>query len=157
MHVRLAMPDEEDDLVEMGRRDVEETMPSMEWFDEVTWRQTFRRYLDRAHPTFFVAERTDGKLAGFLEAYIWGYEYRTGLYVGQRVLYVTPENRGTRAAASLVKHLLSWARDLGAVEVIGGNSNSFNSERTARFLEHLGFRRVGYTLSASLEASDVFR
>jgi L-amino acid N-acyltransferase YncA len=155
MLVRLATHDDVETLVAMGAADAAETMPPGA-YDEDIWRDTIERSLSEAQPTFFVAERADGAIAGFVEAFLFAYEYRAGLYVGQRVLYVSPENRGSRAAASLVKHLIAWSRRAGAVEVIGGNSNSYNSERTARLLEHLGFQRVGYTLSVPLtEASHV--
>jgi GNAT superfamily N-acetyltransferase len=157
MLVRLAEPGDTEAIVAMGRQGYAEAMPP-DWFDEATWRDTIRRSFDEAQPTFFVAERSDGVLAGLVEAFILGYEYRTGLYVGQRILYVTPENRGTRAAVSLVKHLIAWARRAGAIEVVSGNSNSSDSERTARLFEHLGYRRKGCSFAVLLEEpNDVFQ
>ena len=59
---------------------------------------------------------------GILMATINGYEYRRGLRVFQRLIYVSPENRGTRAAVLLVKHLIDWAKSLNAVEIVGGDA-----------------------------------
>jgi GNAT superfamily N-acetyltransferase len=61
-------------------------------------------------------------------------------------LFVKPEKRGTRAATLLTRQLIEWAEIIGAQEIVGGNDNEFNSERTARFLEHFGFRRVGIAM-----------
>lgn len=148
MHVRLALISDCEAIVRMAR---ENSVISQVEFDPMRVRETFSRYLRTAHPTFFVVARTPtGKAIGFLEATINGYDYRSGIFVCQKVLYVSPENRGTRAAVHLTKHLIAWAKSLNAVEIVGGNDNGFQSERTARFLEHFGFRRVGYAMAMAL-------
>lgn len=152
MFVRLALETDMDAVVEMGRANVAETLPG-EAFDRSVAEQTFIRYLDTANPTFFVCEK-DREVIGFLQAQIWGYDYRAGLWTGQKVLYVSPENRGTRAAVLLMKHFIRWSEQLGADRIEGGNDNSFQSERTARFLEHFGFERVGFAMRKHLGESD---
>ena len=151
MLVRLAMPEEVEDIIRLGRANVEETLPG-EPFETAIVRETFQNYLDTANPTFFVVEQ-QRRVIGFLQATINSYDYRSGLYVCQRVLYVSPENRGSRAAVSLTRHLIDWANQLGAQEIIGGNDNGFNSERTAAFLEHFGFVKVGYAMTKRLKES----
>jgi L-amino acid N-acyltransferase YncA len=79
-------------------------------------------------------------------AYIHGYAFTSGIFTVQEVLYVKPGSRGTRAAAQLMAEFVRWSDMLHARESFGGNSNGFNSERTARFLEHFGFRKVGYSM-----------
>jgi len=49
-----------------------------------------------------------------------------------------------------MKQLIAWSEQLGAREIVGGNDNEFNSERTARFLEHFGFERVGYSMRRAM-------
>jgi GNAT superfamily N-acetyltransferase len=147
MLVRLAMPEDVEAIVEMAE---ENSRLSHVEFDPMFVRATFSQYLRTAHPTFFVCEGRDRTPVGFLEATINGYDYRSGIFVCQKVLFVSLENRGTRAAVYLTKHLIEWARRLGAVEIVGGNDNGFQSERTARFLEHFGFKRVGYAMAMAL-------
>lgn len=148
MFVRLALRGEEDAFVEMGKANVAETLPGQPC-EESRLRKTFQDYLKTAQPTIFVVDdyRTP---VGLLLADIGEYEYRAGLFAIQRVLYVKPEKRGTRAAVLLTKELIRWANSIGAVEIIGGNDNGFQSERTAAFLEHFGFEKVGFTMSKRL-------
>lgn len=144
MEVRLGRPDDEDAVVALTKRDVAETLPHLDC-DEAMVRETYRRYLKTAVPTVFVAD-DNGVVIGFLLAYIHGYAFTRGIFTVQEVLYVDPTSRGTRAAAHLMAEFVRWSDMLGARENIGGNSNEFHSERTARFLEHFGFKKVGYSM-----------
>lgn len=123
---------------------VEETLPHLD-FDEAIARETFSNYLAHADPTIFVAV-VDGKVIGQLMALIQAYAFTSGIFTVQEVLYARPDRRGTRAAALLMKEFTRWSDMLGARENIGGNSNKFHSERTARFLGHFGFEQVGYSM-----------
>lgn len=144
MHVRLALPADEDACVELARFQVEETLPHLD-FDEATTRRTFQRYLDTADPTIFVAVEK-GAVIGHLMALMHTYAFTSGLFTVQEVLFVRPDKRGTRAAALLMDEFTRWSDQLGARENIGGNSNKFHSERTAKFLSRFGFEIVGYSM-----------
>lgn len=144
MLVRLALENDFDDIVEMARLNIEETCPEI-GFDEYACLETCYSYIETASPTIFVAEKARA-VVGFLLADMYSYRASKGLFVTQEVLYVRPEHRGTRAAVALMKHLIAWSEQLGAKEIIGGNDNDFRSERTARFLEHFQFERVGYAM-----------
>lgn len=144
MLVRLALEADFDVIVEMARANIAETRPEM-GFDAHTAYETCYSYLDKADPTIFVVE-DQREVIGMLLAAIHGYRAATGLWTSQEVLFVRPDKRGTRAAVLLMKHLVAWSERLGAKEIIGGNDNSFQSERTAQFLEHFGFKRVGYAM-----------
>lgn len=141
MQVRLAQESDADAIVAMARSNMEDTRPSLT-FNEGRCRQTIRNYLEHADPTIFVAE-SEGDVLGMLVCNFYEHRAADGLYATQEVLFVRPDKRGTRAAALLMKELIAWAEALGANEIIGGNDNSFNSERTAKFLGHFGFERVG--------------
>jgi len=148
MFVRLALESDEDAIVQMARDNIAETRPDME-FDEARCRATFKKYLNYADPTFFVVE--DRRLvAGLLVCNFYEYRAASGLFTTQEVLYVQPASRGTRAAVILMKQLIAWSKLLGAKEIIGGNDNEFQSDRTARFLEHFGFERVGFAMRRKL-------
>lgn len=144
MLVRLALESDFDRLVELGRMNAEETK-SEHVFSERRAREVLAEYLKTANPTFFVVEDRR-RVIGFLMAGMYLYDHRDGFYTTQRVLFVSPENRGTRAAVLLMKELVRWSKRLGAAEIKGGNDNGFKSDRTARFLEHFGFKRVGIAM-----------
>lgn len=128
--------------INMGTRP---TLP----FSDARCRQTFWDYLEVASPTIFVAE-DKGEVCGMLVCDFYEYRAADGLFTVQEVLFVRPEKRGGRAAALLMKELISWSEMLGAREIIGGNDNEFNSDRTAKFLEHFGFKRVGHSMRRDL-------
>lgn len=152
MFVRLGMPEDIDAFVEMAVANLEETMPG-EPYSRARLAETYWRYLDHAQPTIWFVEQRR-KLVGFMMAYMFSFDYRDGHYTTQRVIYVSPENRGTRAAVLLAKELVRWSKSLDAAKIEGGNDNSFKSERTARFLEHFGFEQVGFQMRKRLEERD---
>lgn len=148
MKVRFATKDDMDEIVEMARANAE-TRPGLT-FNEMRARATVVDYLLKASPTIWVVENAGG-VCGMLIANFYPYSAFDGLFTTQEVLYVKPEKRGSRAATMLMKELISWSNMLGAREIIGGNDNEFNSDRTARFLEHFGFRKVGYAMRREAE------
>lgn len=149
MFVRLAIAQDEDLFVQLCLANAAETMPE-EPVDETVIRARFVQYLETSAPTIFVVEQ-DRRVIGVLGADTGDYDHRSGFFVVQKLLYVLPEKRGTRAAVLLTRHLIAWAEQIGAIEVVGGNDNGFQSERTASFLEHFGFRRVGFMMAKRLD------
>lgn len=142
MIVRLARPYEDDILVNLARMCATEGVPHIK-FSEKRVREVFQSYLEKARPTFFFAE-DNGRIVGFLQAAICGYDFADGIYTAQDVLFVHPDKRGSRAASLLIAEFVSWSDRLGALENRGGNDNGLTSERTARFLNRFGFETVGY-------------
>lgn len=141
MLVRLALDTERDTVVDLCVAAVEESVRGIAP-ERARIEETFQAYLDSADPTFFVVEQKR-EIIGFLMATIGGYTYASGIYTTQQVMYVRPDKRGTRAATLLIRHLEQWSRQLGALEITGGNNNGLYTERTARFLEKQGFERTG--------------
>lgn len=150
MKVRFAQERDIEDIIAMGRHNCEQTMAGSPYEPERV-AKVFAEYLETGNPSFFVCEKKD-TVVGFLLVGFGDYDYRSGFFTIQKVLYVKPENRGTRAAVLLTKHLVDWSRELGATEIIGGNDNDFQSDRTSKFLERFGFRKVGYAMSMNLES-----
>ena len=149
MFVRLALEDERETLVELARAGVAESLPDRV-FNADKVRCAFDGYLRDCESTFFFVEQ-DRQVVGFLQARIGEFDFTDGLYTVQKTLYVTPAKRGTRAAALLMKRFIAWSRDtIKALEAWGGVDNEFEIERTARFLEAFGFRKVGYSLVLDL-------
>jgi L-amino acid N-acyltransferase YncA len=149
MFVRLALKQDLPAIVEMARMNCEISTSFLTFAPERV-EETFRGYLERAETTFFVVE-DKREVVGFLLATINGYRHATGLWTSQEVLFVRPDKHGTRAAVLLMKELVRWSESLGAIEIKGGNDNDFKSERTARFLEHFGFERVGFAMRRMLK------
>ncbi|MBG6172666.1 GNAT superfamily N-acetyltransferase [Labrenzia sp. EL_208] len=149
MLIRLALEDDFDEIVEMARENSESTRPE-QGFSDYRVLETLYRYIDTALPTVYVAEGKNREIVGFVVANVGQYCWTDGHFAIQEVLYVKPEQRGGRVAVLLMKELIAWARRMGASEVLGGNDNKFNSERTARFLEHFGFERVGFHMRKDL-------
>lgn len=148
MLVRLILESDFDAIVAMSRTNMEQTRPTLT-FSEERCRETLDSSIAHASPTIYVVEDKK-EVIGFLAADFFSHQAACGLYVVQQVLFVKPEKRGSRAAALLMRQLIEWAKIIGANEIIGGNDNEFNSERTARFLEHFGFRRVGVAMRRDL-------
>jgi len=132
----------------MARANIEETRPDMR-FNEAKCRATYQRYLNTASPTVWVVEHKREPIA-FLLADMYEYEAADGFFTVQRVLFVKRDHRGSRASVLLMKELIAWSERLGAQEIVGGVDNSFNIDRTTKFLEHFQFERVGNAMRRSL-------
>ena len=124
MFVRLAMPEDVDEVVEMGRDNWETSFPEIP-FDEPRCRETFQEYLDTASPTIWVVEHKRMPIA-FLLADMYGYRAAAGFFASQEILYVKREHRGSRASVLLMKHFIEWSEGLGAREIVGGVDNAQN-------------------------------
>jgi L-amino acid N-acyltransferase YncA len=142
MFVRLALESDFPAIVEMARINASQTMAHHTFVPEKVY-ETCYRYIERANPTMFVVEH-NRKVVGFMKASMSEYDFTDGFYTTLEVIFVLPENRGSRAASLLLREFISWSDRLGAKENTGGNDNEFHSEQTARFFEKHGFSRVGY-------------
>jgi L-amino acid N-acyltransferase YncA len=148
MFVRLALEEDVDAIIAMSKINAQ-TRPTLK-FNEARARATFQSYIDNASPTFWVCEENREVIGFFVGEFRAHYAF-DGLFTVQDVLFVRPERRGSRAAVLLMKNFIAWSKRLGANEIIGGNDNEFNSDRTAQFLEHFGFERVGFAMRLALD------
>lgn len=145
MFARQVMPYDEEEMFEIVKTQVAETLPHLD-VKEYVFRETFHQSAYHADPTIFVVEE-DRHVIGYLMALVNGYAFTDGVFTVQEVLYVRPDRRGTRAAALLVKMFVEWSERLGAREIIFGIANGFQPDRTAKFFElTAGAKRVGYYL-----------
>lgn len=141
---RLILESDKAAFLDLAQMQVEETVPG-KVFDPERAGRAFDSAIAKAHPTIFVAEQRR-EVIGYLAAELCEYSFASGIYVEQRVLYVRPDKRGSRAAASLVQEFIRWGEIVGADEWIFGVSNGIDTDRTARFFEKFGAERVGYHL-----------
>lgn len=145
MLARLMIEDDADAVVALARMQQEETLPHLDFSEEIT-RETIALSLKHADPTIFVVE-DKREVVGYLMALVSNYAFTSGLFVVQEALYVRPDKRGTRAAANLVKLFVQWGEHMQAREIIFGISNEFQPERTAKFFENVaGAKTVGFYL-----------
>jgi len=147
MFVRLALEEDIDAIVEMGRAYAEEAAKLFQGveFDEYHARETFYRYLDKADPTIFVVEK-DRQIVGFMAASFSQFMFSSGVFTTADLIYVKPENRGSRAAFLLVKEFDAWSDTLKAKMSFGGNSNALYTEKVTRLYESQGYRVSGASM-----------
>lgn len=143
MKVRLALPADENDFVELAHLAHEESLPHVP-YSEAKVRETFGRYLTTANPTFTLVVGNDDRPVGFCSQTISDYPSGTGVYTTSEVLFVRPDRRGTRAAALLLRWFIAWSDHIGALESTAGNDNALHSERTKKLFSRFGFEAVGF-------------
>lgn len=113
-------------------------------FDDAAFERTFECCLT-SDPTMFVAEHK-GRVVGCLIARIEGSYFASGVSTSLDLIYVTPGSRGSRAPALLFIAFLRWSDEVGAMRKKMCIDNSLHPDRTARFFERFGARRVGFAL-----------
>ena len=156
MKARYITPDDEEGVLALARMQVEETLPHMaSKFCEERVRSVFRHAQVSGDPTIFVVE-DKGVLIGYLVAKVWPYLFTATVHVAQEVVYIRPDKRGSRAAASLFGLYSKWAAATKADEAFAGISNGLHPERTARFMKKFGFEVVGVSLRRIQGEADDF-
>jgi GNAT superfamily N-acetyltransferase len=145
MFVRLLMPHDREAVRALVRAGIEESAPDL-GFDEEVFNRTFDASVTTGHPTCFVVVDPPAGVVGVLLCVIEGFYFHAGLSTAVHVIYVAPAKRGTRAPALLMQAFLAWSEQVGARRKHLGIGNSLHPDRTARFFERFGARRVGYEL-----------
>jgi GNAT superfamily N-acetyltransferase len=144
MQVRLAREEDIEQVLDLVRCAVLENRPWL-LFDENRARTSFEDYLTTADPTVFVVDGGD-RLTALSVVSINAYRAAAGLFILHEIFYVRPEYRGSRAAALMIKSIISWSQALGVREIIGGNDSGKKSNQIARFLGRFGFTPVGFCM-----------
>jgi GNAT superfamily N-acetyltransferase len=139
--VRLAREIDRGALCAMGEAMQAELRPDLPYCDE-RWNSVIDRCLTKEWPTLLIVTH-DGDPAGFLLANRAEWEGTTGFFIFQRLLYVRPDKRGTRAAATLLTRFVKWAESFNPVEICCGIAEGQRSRVAARFLKSLGFIPAG--------------
>lgn len=65
-------------------------------------------------------------------------------------LFVSSNNRGSKAAYLLVKAFIEWAKEQGATWIQCGTATRINTERTISFYKKFGFEHTGSFLEMKL-------
>ncbi len=132
MIARLAMPADREAVLAMGEAGLAETAPHLPFERDVA-EASYDRAMQTGHPVVWVADHRR-QIAGYLVGVLEEYFFCSGVFVGQEVLYVRPEMRGSRAAAVLLREFTRWGRAIGARERFYGVSNGFRADRTTRLI-----------------------
>lgn len=102
-----------------------------------------RNDVERKYVNLFIAYEGDTAI-GFLVGVTSPCFHRPGIVAEQKLWYVKPSRRSSRAAVLLMKAYERWARINGATQIFTGTANLQLAERTSKLLERLGYARVGY-------------
>lgn len=74
----------------------------------------------------------------------------TSLMAFDYCLFVSSNNRGSKAAFMLVKAFIEWAKEAGATVIQCGTATKINTERTISFYKKFGFDHSGSFLEMKL-------
>ena len=88
----------------------------------------------------------EGRIAGYVLAFIQPEWFSDTLTANELVLYVVPELRGTTIGPALIGGLVAWAAQRGVPYVQAGVASGILTEQTAKLYEHVGFSRCGILL-----------
>ena len=133
------------DLLFLTEQQVMETIPHVPYEHDVVLHNAewIAEHPD-GETQIYLAYKDDGTAVGYIVAYLQPYLFNRYKVVGQEVIYVLPEFRGSRAGLMLLKQLDVMAKKYKALEVFGGIANRFNMDRTLAWFEKQGYEKVGY-------------
>lgn len=113
-------------------------------FEYDTLLENLRRAMIVASHNIVVAE-WDGEVVGGCMAYVAPYSWNSETFVNVELIYVKPEHRGRGLAEGMLDHQESWARSVGAREIVGGDIG-FNPDAMADWLESQGWHDTGVVI-----------
>lgn len=144
MFVRPAKPSDLPAATELGHRMYSESRFSRYPFDLAGSQEFLRSILsDSMGSCFFVAESSSGQLNGIFIGQISTLFFSSAVVAYDKLLYVSPEARGSSAALRLLMAFRRWAEDRGAAEISVNMTVAIDIERFQRFMGHLGFQFCG--------------
>jgi GNAT superfamily N-acetyltransferase len=101
-------------------------------------------------PDHFAAIAVREVPVGFLAGRLSEYPFCREKLAHELGFFVAREARRSTAAARLLRAFRAWALERGAREVTVATSTGHEVDRVDRFLEHMGFARVGGVFRARL-------
>ena len=154
MIIRPVKSAELDAVIELGRRNFEESRFQGMPFDETKVRQNVAQMLNAPRSDHFACGAFDstGKLTGYMVGKIEQYFFCDYTVATSVFLFVDPKERGGLAALKLILAFRAWAKNRGAKEMYIGVAGGVLVERTGRFLQRLGLKFTGGNYSMWLDA-----
>lgn len=145
---RLALAEDREAVLALGALEATE-LAAVPFCPEHAGRM-FDRAVSQATPTLFVVERRpDRQAVGFAVCAAYEYLFSPRLHVVLETIFVRPDSRGTRAAASLLSAVTGWARIVGASEIFLASAGR-DQERHARFFARLGAVPTGTAMKITV-------
>lgn len=144
MIVRPVAPEDRDAILALAEMHVQETLPHLEFSREVA-EANFDALVRDLNIGAFCVERR-GEIVGWLCGSVHGFRFSSGKFGELEVIYVRPENRGSRAAALLIATFLEWNKLMGVAQTFLSATNPASATRTAGMFKRFGAEPVGYVL-----------
>jgi GNAT superfamily N-acetyltransferase len=143
-------------LIELGRLMHQEGEYRFLPFEESKCVALLERCLKQPDSWCALVAEDGSEIAGMLIGYKSSYMFCSETVASDLALYVRPGRRGGFAAAALIRRFSAWARASGAREACLSTSLNVRNERTAAFIERLGFRCVGGVFKRSFDGPPGF-
>jgi len=153
MHIRFALESDSDALLELALENRAEISHNNFAVDPKRVADTMKGLftLNQGTHVLFVAETSQGVLAGGLLACVQRYYYSHEMQAQMVQWFLRPQYRGTSIAPRLVKAFVEWAKTRGASEVVMGVTSGINVDATDRMMRRLGFKHLGGTYAVNLK------
>jgi GNAT superfamily N-acetyltransferase len=91
---------------------------------------------------------SDNVLVGFIWGYMEESMWSGEIHSREVALYINPDFRGRTLANRLISHLEKWSIESGAVSInVGANSGINDNAPAVRLYSHLGYTKVGVSLT----------
>lgn len=154
MKIRFAQESDKEALVELALENRDETAHANVVVDPQRVADTLQGLftLNQGTHVLFVAETSEGQLAGGLLACVQRYYYSHELQAQLVQWFLRPQYRGTSIAPRLVKAFVEWAKSRGASEVFMGVTSGVAVEQADRMMRRLGFTHLGGNYSVNLKS-----
>ena len=154
MKIRLGRPQDKHALIELALENQKEILHGNISINPQRVEQALHGLfeLNQGTHVLFVAETSDGQLAGGLLGCVERYYYSDELQAQLIQWYLRKSFRGTSIAPRLVKAFVEWAKTRGASEVFMGISSGVDVQLTHRMMRGLGFAHLGGNYAVNLKS-----
>ena len=131
------------DIVDLGREMHNESQFSIAPYNPMKTEQMLLHA--RAHPDWLLLCAIDGdnQVIGMFMGLVSTYFMADGLMAEDKVLFVTKSKRGVIAAKRMLNEYVAWARAKGCTQAYMNHTTGVDTDRGARFFEHVGFGKIG--------------
>jgi GNAT superfamily N-acetyltransferase len=153
MEIRFARPEDKPALIELALENQKEMEHHRISVNHQRVQEALHALfeLNQGSHVLFMAETSQGQLAGILMGCVERYYYSDELQAQLVQWYVRKGFRGTSVAPRLVKAFVTWAKNRGASDVFMGISSGIDTHLTHRMMQRLGFNYLGGNYGVNLK------